>query len=170
VANGQDRRRSLSDVTLYKSLGIAPKTSPRRTTCSKGEAARAWEDHRVLTAAVMRFSPGVADERRCGGCTRNIRGFAVRTPAEAHRRPPRRVTIYLKLENLQPLGSSRSACAHVLKTMDPNAAARRVDASAGNFGQGLAFAAREIGVPASVVVPEGSAPPKRKASPNWERQ
>ena len=36
-------------------------------------------------------------------------------------------------------------------------------ASAGNFGQGLAFAAREIGVPATVVVPEAAAPTKIKA-------
>ncbi len=36
-------------------------------------------------------------------------------------------------------------------------------ASAGNFGQGLAFAARQIGVPITVVVPEGSAATKAQA-------
>jgi threonine dehydratase len=36
-------------------------------------------------------------------------------------------------------------------------------ASAGNFGQGLVFAAREIGVPATVVVPDGSATTKAKS-------
>ena len=38
-----------------------------------------------------------------------------------------------------------------------------VTASAGNFGQGLAFAARAMGVPATVVVPSGAAETKVKA-------
>src|SRR5260370_34365694 len=51
----------------------------------------------------------------------------------------------------------------MLKTMDRERLRRGVlTASAGNFGQGLAFAAREIGVPATVVVPDGSAATKAK--------
>jgi len=95
----------------------------------------------------------------------NIRGFAVRTPLLKLRADLPGVNIYLKLENLQPLGSFKIRPAvNVLKTIDRDRLRRGVlTASAGNFGQGLAFAAREIGVPATVVVPDGSAMTKAKA-------
>jgi threonine dehydratase len=95
----------------------------------------------------------------------NIRDFAVRTPLLKLNAGTAGVNIYLKLENLQPLGSFKIRPAlNVLKTMDPARLRRGVlTASAGNFGQGLAFAAREIGVPATVVVPDGSAVNKANA-------
>src|ERR1700674_4224708 len=95
----------------------------------------------------------------------NIRGFAVRTPLLKLSADLPGVNIYLKLENLQPLGSFKIRPAlNVLKTVDPEPLRRGVlTASAGNFGQGLAFAAREIGVPATVVVPDGSATTKAKS-------
>jgi threonine dehydratase len=95
----------------------------------------------------------------------NIRGSAVRTPLLKLAADLPGHSIYLKLENLQPLGSFKIRPAvNVLKTMDPQRLRRGVlTASAGNFGQGLAFAARQIGVPATVVVPDGSATTKAKA-------
>jgi threonine dehydratase len=95
----------------------------------------------------------------------NIRDFAVHTPLLRLNAGTAGVNIYLKLENLQPLGSFKIRPAlNVLKTMDPARLRRGVlTASAGNFGQGLAFAAREIGVPATVVVPDGSAANKANA-------
>jgi threonine dehydratase len=95
----------------------------------------------------------------------NIRAFAVRTPLVRLSVDLPGVTIYLKLENLQPLGSFKIRPAiNVLKTMDFGQLRCGVlTASAGNFGQGLAFAAREIGVAATVVVPEGSAATKAKS-------
>lgn len=95
----------------------------------------------------------------------NIRGFAVRTPLLKLSADLPGVNIYLKLENLQPLGSFKIRPAvNVLKSVNPERLRRGVlTASAGNFGQGLAFAARQIGVPATVVVPEGSAATKAKA-------
>jgi len=95
----------------------------------------------------------------------NIRGFAVRTPLLRLNADIPGVNIYLKLENLQPLGSFKIRPAiNVLKTMDPQRLRHGVlTASAGNFGQGLAFAARQIGVPATVVVPDGSATTKALA-------
>jgi threonine dehydratase len=95
----------------------------------------------------------------------NIRGFAVRTPLLKLSVDLPGVNIFLKLENLQPLGSFKIRPAiNVLKSMDVARLRRGVlTASAGNFGQGLAFAAREIGVPATVVVPEGSAMTKANA-------
>jgi threonine dehydratase len=95
----------------------------------------------------------------------NIRDFAVRTPLLKLIACLPGVNLYLKLENLQPLGSFKIRPAiNVLKTMGVERLRHGVlTASAGNFGQGLAFAARQIGVPATVVVPDGSAATKSEA-------
>jgi len=95
----------------------------------------------------------------------NIRGIAVRTPLLKLMADTPGVNIYLKLENLQPLGSFKIRPAvNVLKTIDREQLRRGVlTASAGNFGQGLAFAARALGIPVTVVVPDGSAATKAQA-------
>ena len=67
--------------------------------------------------------------------------------------------IHLKLENLQPIGSFKlrgaaNALAEALEA-DPGALdGGVVTASAGNMAQGVAWCARELGVPCSVVVPD----------------
>jgi threonine dehydratase len=95
----------------------------------------------------------------------NIRPFAVRTPLLRLNVDLPGTNIFLKLENLQPWGSFKiRAAVNVLKSMDAARLQRGVlTASAGNFGQGLAFAARAMGVPATVVVPSGAAETKVKA-------
>ena len=95
----------------------------------------------------------------------NILGRAIRTPLLKLNAENPDCNIYLKLENLQPLGSFKIRPAvNVLRTMVPERLLRGVlTASAGNFGQGLAFAAREIGVPITVIVPESSAAIKATA-------
>ena len=64
--------------------------------------------------------------------------------------------IWLKLENLQPIGSFkiRGAVNAVRQAPRELTAAGIVTASAGNMAQGVAWAARELGVPATIVVPE----------------
>jgi threonine dehydratase len=96
----------------------------------------------------------------------NIVGYARRTPlwrldAEA----PRGVNIWLKLETLQPLGSFKiRAAVNALKSKDPAALkAGVVSASAGNFGLGLALAARRLGAPVTIVAPESAAESKAAA-------
>ena len=73
--------------------------------------------------------------------------------------------IYLKLENLQPIGSFklRGALNAVLQVDPDELRAGVVTASAGNMGQGVAWAARELGVPCVVVVPESAAETKLAA-------
>lgn len=64
--------------------------------------------------------------------------------------------VHLKLEDLQRTGAYklRGALAKLL-ALDPAVRARGVlTASAGNHGQGLAYAARLLGIPAWVVLPE----------------
>ena len=64
--------------------------------------------------------------------------------------------IYLKLENLQPIGSFkiRGATNAVLLAPPGDRAKGLVTASAGNMAQGVAWAARTLGVPATIAVPE----------------
>src|ERR1043165_9282633 len=64
--------------------------------------------------------------------------------------------IHLKLENLQPIGSFklRGALNAVLQTDADELRGGVVTASAGNMGQGVAWAAKELGLPCTVVVPE----------------
>ncbi len=66
--------------------------------------------------------------------------------------------IWLKLENLQPVGSFKiRGGVNAIRRADPGAIRRGVvAASAGNFAQGLAWAAREAGVPARIVVPDAA--------------
>jgi threonine dehydratase len=89
-----------------------------------------------------------------------IAGKVVRTPLV--RLPSESPAIYLKLENLQPIGSFklRGALNAISQLPAAELEAGVVTASAGNMGQGVAWAARELGVPAAVVVPEGAAKTK----------
>ncbi|MBV8064496.1 MAG: threonine/serine dehydratase [Actinobacteria bacterium] len=63
--------------------------------------------------------------------------------------------IWLKLENLQPIGSFklRGALSAVRAASRDEIAGGVVTASAGNMAQGVAWAAREAGVPARVIAP-----------------
>jgi len=66
------------------------------------------------------------------------------------------VEIWLKLENLQPIGSFKiRGAVNAIRRAPREATARGVvTASAGNMAQGVAWAARELGVPATIIVPE----------------
>jgi len=81
---------------------------------------------------------------------------ALRTPLVKYHGDPGEPEIYLKLENLQPIGSFKLRGAlNKMRTLSRSALADGVyTASAGNMAQGVAWAARELGVRASVVVPD----------------
>jgi threonine dehydratase len=83
-------------------------------------------------------------------------GRVLRTPLVRLDLPDRPAAIYLKLENLQPIGSFklRGALNAILQTEPDELRAGVVTASAGNMGQGVAWAARELGLPCTVVVPD----------------
>jgi threonine dehydratase len=63
--------------------------------------------------------------------------------------------IYLKLENLQPIGSFKiRGAANAIARLSPERLERGVvTASAGNMAQGVAWCARELGVPCTVIAP-----------------
>ena len=84
-------------------------------------------------------------------------GIAVRTPL-VRLDVDVRAEIWLKLELLQPVRSFklRGAGNAILSASDAELAVGVVTASAGNMAQGVAYAARLRGVPATIVVPEGA--------------
>ncbi|TML40021.1 MAG: pyridoxal-phosphate dependent enzyme [Actinobacteria bacterium] len=93
-----------------------------------------------------------------------LAGRVIRTPLLRYRGDAP-ATVYLKLENLQPIGSFklRGALNAILQLQPSELRKGVVTASAGNMGQGVAWAARELEIECTVVVPEGAAETKLAA-------
>jgi len=94
-----------------------------------------------------------------------IAGSAIRTPLVRLNAPEIPAKIYLKLENLQPIGSFKirgaaNAMAH-LSAGDLQKGV--VTASAGNMAQGVAWCARELKIPCTVIAPETAPETKIRA-------
>ena len=85
-----------------------------------------------------------------------IRGSAIRTPLVPLNVRDAPAEIYLKLENLQPIGSFKiRGATNAIAHLEPAALARGVlTASAGNMAQGVAWRARELGIPCTVIAPD----------------
>ena len=85
-----------------------------------------------------------------------IAGSVVRTPLVRLHVEGAPATIYLKLENLQPINSFkiRGATNAVMLASPADRAKGLVTASAGNMAQGIAWVARALGIPATIVVPD----------------
>jgi threonine dehydratase len=85
-----------------------------------------------------------------------LRGVALRTPLVPFGRPER--NHWLKAESLQPIGAFKLRGAyHAAATMTPEERERGlITYSSGNHAQGVARAARLLGVPAVVVMPSDS--------------
>jgi threonine dehydratase len=85
-----------------------------------------------------------------------LRGVAVRTPLVRLPLADVPAQIHLKLECLQPIGSFKIRGAMNAMAEAPAGALAKgvVTASAGNMAQGVAWGARERGVPCTVVVPD----------------
>jgi threonine dehydratase len=85
-----------------------------------------------------------------------IGGAAIRTPLVRLNLADAPAEIYLKLENLQPIGSFKiRGAANAITQLAAEQLQRGVlTASAGNMAQGVAWMARELGVHCTVVAPE----------------
>ena len=86
---------------------------------------------------------------------RNISPVALRSPlVRCNADAP--VELYLKLENLQPIGSFKIRGAANVMARTPREQLERgvLTASAGNMAQGVAFCARRMGIRATIVAPE----------------
>ena len=86
---------------------------------------------------------------------RVIAGAAIRTPL-VRLNVDSPAEIYLKLENLQPIGAFKiRGAANAIAHLAPDELERGVvTASAGNMAQGVAWCARSLGVPCTVIAPD----------------
>ena len=130
---------------MFKSLGLARRGS-RRGRARRQEGAGAGRRHRG------RLLIGLAEIERA---RETIAGAAIRTPL-VRLEVDAPAEIWLKLENLQPIGSFKIRGAVNAIRSAPARGPRNgvVTVSAGNMAQGVAWAARELGVPATIVAPE----------------
>ncbi|HWF88568.1 MAG TPA: threonine/serine dehydratase [Pyrinomonadaceae bacterium] len=89
---------------------------------------------------------------------RVIAGKAVRTPLVRLNLRDHPAEIYLKLENLQPIGSFKiRGAANAIARLSPEQLEHGVvTASAGNMAQGVAWCARELGVSCTVIAPSSA--------------
>jgi threonine dehydratase len=87
---------------------------------------------------------------------RVIAGTAIRTPLVRVNVDSAPAEIYLKLENLQPIGSFKiRGAANAIAHLSPRELERGVvTASAGNMAQGVAWCARSLGIPCTVIAPD----------------
>jgi threonine dehydratase len=111
----------------------------------------------------MSITLGAVEEARV-----RIRGIALRTPvirlntdAEGNAKDE----IFLKLESLQPIGSFkiRGAANAMVRAPRESIARGVLTASAGNMAQGVAYCARTLGVPATVITPDSAPETKLRA-------
>lgn len=104
----------------------------------------------------------------------NVRAVAIETPV-LHSHYLSQLTgqeIYLKAENLQRTGAYKLRGAY--NRMSKLTAAERkkgvVAASAGNHAQGVALAAKKLGIKATIFMPVGASLPKFQATQNYGAQ
>jgi len=139
-------------------LGTAPKggvfatTLEQRTSHKRGRGAGA-----IVTLADIREAQA------------RLRGIAVRTELLRFPFPEAEIRIsplYLKLENLQPIGAFKIRGAYNKIASLPEDERERgvITYSSGNHGQGVAYAARVLGIRATIVMPNNAPLIKRQAS------
>jgi threonine dehydratase len=94
-----------------------------------------------------------------------IAGSAIRTPLVRLNLREAPAEIYLKLETLQPIGSFKiRGAANAMGQITPELLSRGVlTASAGNMAQGVAWCARERGIPCTVIAPDTAPETKIRA-------
>jgi threonine dehydratase len=100
------------------------------------------------------LSPIPLDEIRAA--QKRIAGSAIRTPLVRLNVDDSPAEIYLKLENLQPIGSFKlRGAGNAMALASREQLAKGVyTASAGNMAQGVAWNARQLGIPCTVIVPD----------------
>jgi threonine dehydratase len=102
---------------------------------------------------------------------RTVRAVVETTPMESSRYLSEvlGVDVWMKCENLQRTGSYkiRGAYNRLVHLSDEEKARGVVAASAGNHAQGVAFAARELGIRSTIFMPIGVALPKLSATRDY---
>lgn len=117
-----------------------------------------WNQSQRQVTTILRPVPLEAVE----AARQRLAGVVLRTPLVRLPVETDEHEVYLKLENLQPIGSFklRGAANKMALAGEPALAHGVYTASAGNMAQGIAWCARELGVRCRVIVPEHA--PKAK--------
>ncbi|HWR15296.1 MAG TPA: threonine/serine dehydratase [Terriglobales bacterium] len=91
-----------------------------------------------------------------------LKGVATRTPIVPYSQPIDGRVLYLKPENFQPIGSFklRGAYNKICSLREDERRRGVIAYSSGNHAQGVAYAARAIGVKATIVMPRNAPPIK----------
>lgn len=112
---------------------------------------------------MMALRPVELDEAH--RAAKRLKPLLVRTPLVRLNVDEAPAEIYLKMENLQPIGSFKIRPAgNAILSLPPTQRREGVyTASSGNMAQGVAFAARELGIPATVLLPRNAASNKVEA-------
>jgi len=95
-----------------------------------------------------------------------IAGIAVKTPLVRAHFPDAPGQVFLKAESLQPIGSFklRGASNKILQLTPEEISRGVITYSSGNHAQGVAYAAREVGAKAVIVMPSNAPAIKRAAT------
>ena len=103
--------------------------------------------------------PKVAEIRAAAD---RIRAHVVRTPLIRLNADTAQTEIYLKMENLQPIGAFKvRPAANAILNAAPELISEGVyTASSGNMAQGVAYVAGKLGIPATVLLPQDAAATK----------
>jgi len=106
---------------------------------------------------MQRLRPATLEEIRSAGT--RLRNLAIRTPLVRLNVDDAPAEIYIKMENLQPIGSFkiRPAGSAILNIPKAQVADGVYTASSGNMAQGVAYAAKRLGMTATVLLPENAA-------------
>ena len=98
-----------------------------------------------------------------------LQKVAIRTPLVKFPRPFDGCTLYLKPENFQPIGSFklRGAFNKISSLTDEERRRGVIAYSSGNHAQGVAYAARAIGVKATIVMPRNAPKVKLDATSSY---
>lgn len=104
------------------------------------------------------YSPHTITPEVARAAHARIQGLVPRTPLVPLELSGAGAEIWLKLECLQPIRSFKlRGAANLMLSAEPRRLRQGVwTASAGNMAQGVAWCARHLGVPCTVVVPEGA--------------
>src|SRR5438132_6232224 len=160
-------------------LHITPTSNPIVPFCFENRATAATPIHCVLPEFILTrvassnvtAAVGVEDVRAAAG---RIRPYIHRTPLLPSRSLSENVgaEVRLKCENLQRAGSFkiRGAMNALLQLSDEERCRGVVAFSSGNHAQGVALAAKLLGMRATIVMPEGSVAAKVKATEAYGAQ
>ena len=150
LSGAADGRTGTDGLTLFRSLGIGVEDLAAATLAVRppsrigvGTRVAAVTDLQRDRGRPARGSPTSRFGRRWSDC-------------EIDELPPS-TEIYCKLETLQPINSFKiRGAANAMRSASARSSERAacVTASAGNMAQGVAWVARELGLPATIAVPE----------------